>query len=275
MVQNPQIQWCRCQHSKHEKEKTCEIVCVCKKCGKPIKHTKTRKSSKQDKKKKKMKQFYYVITDVEKRIKKGTIHFESEDQLRKHFHSLKYIIRSLEEVKLETDTPKYEFISDIHSLAKILIPCVVVCLILLAVIKQRPDTPKAVPTISTSEKIAPKIKELISQEPRIVLPKKTPVTPGKVIPTPNPEVATIKLKGIDTKENGVSSALNSTPYRRARKFYNQAKQYCYGGIDKNLVACRVNCRKAIEAVQSALLKGEGDEKKLKLIINDCRRMIRQ
>lgn len=50
MIGNPQIQWCQCQHSEYEKEKTCEIVCICKKCGKPIKHAKARKLPKQDKK---------------------------------------------------------------------------------------------------------------------------------------------------------------------------------------------------------------------------------
>ena len=40
MEKIPQVQWCQCEHSQKERHETCEVVCICKKCGKPIKRTK-------------------------------------------------------------------------------------------------------------------------------------------------------------------------------------------------------------------------------------------
>lgn len=31
------VVWCQCQHNEEEQQKTCEVVCVCPRCGKPIK----------------------------------------------------------------------------------------------------------------------------------------------------------------------------------------------------------------------------------------------
>jgi len=48
MKKVPPIQWCQCKHSQEEEHATCQVVCICKKCSKPIKRTKEEPSPKKD-----------------------------------------------------------------------------------------------------------------------------------------------------------------------------------------------------------------------------------
>ena len=43
------IEWCNCKHTEEEKHKVCQVACICKKCGKPIKHTEETKDQRNDK----------------------------------------------------------------------------------------------------------------------------------------------------------------------------------------------------------------------------------